>query len=113
MSTQCPACGGDGVIDVETSGWSAGDGSGGVTDDGSRYRIAWRAWPKLKKALFRVTTDDRVAVLQHVREIQIQQRGESYCEVLEDVSLDEIPDKFLEEMRRDGFEPANGVKSRA
>lgn len=115
MSATCPTCGGDGELDVggDREEWSAPGGRGGVTEDGERYRIEWHPSGVVKRALFRVSTDDRVCVLQHVRTIVVQQRGESGCTLDDTATLSDIPDPYLAKMRDDGFRPVVGVRAYA
>jgi hypothetical protein len=111
MSTTCPTCGGDGELDTadESASWTGARSSGGVTDDGERYRIEWRSSHVVKRALFRVSTDDRVCVLQHIRTIFVRQHGATRCEIDDDATLDDVPAPFLAAMEADGFQPAAGV----
>jgi hypothetical protein len=90
-------------------GFDVPPGSGAVTEDGQRYRLTWHpASGTTKTALFRVATDDRVAVLQHVRTIVLRQQGETTADVDPDVSLDDVPRTLRQLMTADGFEPREG-----
>jgi hypothetical protein len=111
MSTTCPTCGGDGELTHSTASWTGKRSSGGVSDDGERYRIEWRSSHVVKRALFRVSTDDRVCVLQHVRTIYVRQRGDTRCEIDADATLDDVPETYLERMHDDGFQPVVGVSA--
>lgn len=93
--------------------WSVGRARGGVSDDGQRYRIEWHPRDAVKRALFRVSTDDRVCILQHVRTVLLRQRGESRCELDDSATLDDVPEKFLRKMERDGYQPVVGVEAYA
>ena len=76
--------------------WSTPPAKGELTEDGQRYRLTWFPSSSTRKvALFRIVTDDRVALLQHVRTIRVRQRGESGADTDPDASLDEIPAKLL------------------
>ena len=92
----------------ETPQWSTWNAEGGVSADGKRYRIEW--WPagKIKHALFRVATDDRVAIIQHVRTIYVRQAGAaSRCELDESATVDDVPATLRAKMQADGYRPAN------
>lgn len=78
-----------------------------VAGDGERVRLRW--WPTSstrKIALFRVVTDDRHAVLQHIRKIVLQQRGQTWSQINDDVSLEDIPTALVGAIREAGFKPA-------
>jgi len=111
MSTTCPTCGGDGELTDSTASWTGSRSSGGVSDAGERYRIEWRSSHVVKRALFRVSTDDRVCVLQHIRTIFVRQHGATRCEIDDGADLDDVPETYLERMRDDGFQPVVGVSA--
>ena len=93
-----------------TPTWRCPPGRGEVSDDGERYRVTWHPSSSVTKtALFRVTTDDRVCILQHVRTLHTSQRRPSGATLDADVGLDDVPDVFLAAMEADGFQPAAGV----
>jgi hypothetical protein len=95
---------------ADTSTWRCPPGRGEVTPDGERYRITWHpSSSTTATALFRVSTDDRVCVLLHVRRVHVRQRGETRCVVDDSAGLDDVPAPFLAAMERDGFQPAAGV----
>ena len=108
MTVQCPTCGGDGEIEPEGAGWSTPPGSGELGSDGETYRLEWHPRRGVtKRALFRVATDDRVSVLQHIRTIHVRQRGgESDCQLDADATLDDVPTPLLATMRDEGYRPA-------
>ncbi|MFB6068627.1 MAG: hypothetical protein ABEJ90_01710, partial [Halobacterium sp.] len=110
LSVECPACDGSGEIDAAEASWSTPPGEGGPSADGENYRVQWHpSSGVVKRALFRVATDDRVATLQHVRTILLRQRGgESTCVVDSESTLDDVPDALLTQMRADGYRPAEG-----
>jgi hypothetical protein len=88
--------------------WRTPPAEGELSDDGERYRLTW--WPTASttmKALFRVATDDGVAVLQHVRTIRVQQRGETGGEIDADATLEDIPAGLVAAMRADALRPAD------
>jgi hypothetical protein len=90
--------------------WRCPPGRGEVSDDGRRYRITWHPSSDVTKtALFRVSTDDRVCILQHVRTLRTSQRAASGAAIDDDVGLDDVPAPFLAAMERDGYQPAAGV----
>jgi len=90
--------------------WRCPPGHGEVSDDGCRYRITWEpSHSTTKTALFRVSTDDRVCVLQHIRTVTTSQRQASAATIDDTAALDDVPDVFLAAMERDGFQPAAGV----
>jgi hypothetical protein len=109
VTVECPTCDGDGEIEPQKSGWSTPPGSGEPSADGKRYRLEWHPSSEItKRALFRVITDDRVATLQSVRTIRLQQLGPaSDCRLNEEAELEDIPDALLARMRADGFRPAD------
>jgi len=111
MSTTCPTCRGDGELTDSAASWTGSRSSGGVSDDGERYRIDWRSSHVVKRALFRVTTDDRVCVLQHIRTIFVRQRGATRCEIDDCADLNDVPEPYLARMRDDGFQPVVGVRA--
>lgn len=76
-----------------------------VTADGDRLRATWHPRRGVThKALFRVVTDDGVAVLQHIREIVTRQSGgPSGCETRTDVGLDDVPRALRATARDLGF----------
>jgi hypothetical protein len=87
--------------------WSTPPAKGELTEDGQRYRLTWFPSSSIRKvALFRIVTDDRVALLQHVRTIRVQQRGRTGGDTDPDAGLEEIPAKLLAIVRDDGVEPA-------
>lgn len=93
----------------DKNSWRTPPGKGTLTDDGERYRLTW--WPSsqtTKKALFRVSTDDGVALLRHIRTIRSQQRGQSYCDTDPDATLEDIPTVLRHEMRSRGYRPVQG-----
>jgi hypothetical protein len=108
MTVECPTCGGDGEIAAEAAGWSTPPGSGEAAADGETYRLEWHPRAGVtKRALFRVATDDRVSILQHVRTIHVRQGGgESGCQLDPDATLDDVPRPLLAAMRDDGYRPA-------
>jgi hypothetical protein len=110
MSVECPTCGGDGEIEPEGRRWSTPPASGEPGGDGETYRLEWHPRPGVtKRALFRVATDDRVSVLQHVRTIRVRQGGgPSDCRLEEDASLEDLPRPLLAAMQDDGYRPADG-----
>jgi hypothetical protein len=84
---------------------------GGVTDDGQRYSVTWYEHGVRRVALFRVATDDRVSVLQHVRSFRTSGRPEErVADVDPDVTCADLPDAALALMQLDGFEPADEVE---
>ncbi|MFB6201899.1 MAG: hypothetical protein ABEI98_07795 [Halorhabdus sp.] len=88
-------------------GWSTPPGRGQLTPDGDRYRLTWHPSSTTRKvALFRVVTDDRVAVLQHVRTVRVQQRGDSFASTDPDAEIEDIPWPLLAAMEADGVTPA-------
>ena len=111
MSTTCPTCGGDGELTDSTASWTGARSSGGVSDDGERYRIEWRSSHGVKRALFPGRTDDRVCVPQHIRTIFVRQHGATRCEIDDGADLDDVPETYLERMRDDGFQPVVGVSA--
>ena len=103
----CPSCGNS--VDVEVGdGWSTPSANGSVSQDGERYRIEWWTPTRIRKvALFRVVTDDRVSVLQHIRSIRVSQRVEERISHLDEApQLADIPREWRALMRADGFTPA-------
>jgi hypothetical protein len=110
MTVECPTCGGDGEIAAEAAGWSTPPGSGEAAADGETYRLEWHPRSGVtKRALFRVATDDRVSILQHVRTIHVRQSGgESDATLDPDATLDDVPRPLLAAMRDDGYRPAEG-----
>ena len=110
MSVECPTCGGDGEIEPQGTGWSTPPGSGELANGGETYRLEWHPRSGVtKRALFRVATDDRVSILQHVRTIHVRQGGgESDCHLDADATLDDVPAAMLAAMRDDGYRPAEG-----
>lgn len=61
---------------------------------------------KTKTALFRVRSAH--AILQHVRTTIVSQRAASRCEIDTDVTLDDVPDYVLTELRTMGCDIAAG-----
>jgi len=95
-----------------TPTWRCPPGRGEVTSDGERYRVTWHPSSDVTKtALFRVTTDDRVCVLQHIRTIFVRQHGATRCEIDDDATLDDVPEPYLQRMHDDGFQPVVGVSA--
>jgi len=78
-----------------------------VRDGGDRVRLAWWHTNDVRaRALFRVATDDGVAVLTALGAWAVSQRPVAvpdWCE-----SLDHIPDGLLLAMRGAGYTPAEG-----
>jgi hypothetical protein len=109
MSVECPTCGGDGEIEPDGTGWSTPPGSGELANGGETYRVEWHPRRGVtKRALFRVATDDRVSILQHVRTIHTRQRGgASACQLDAEATTDDVPDALLARMRADGYRPAD------
>lgn len=106
-----PDGGGD---ELEGVGWSCPPGEGEVSADGERYRITWHpSSDETKIALFRVCTDDRRCVLQHVRTLYSSLRHGSSCDLDDEADLTDVPAPFLAAMREDGFEPVVGVSAYA
>ena len=106
---ECPTCGGDGKIEPDGTAWSTPPGSGEPASNGETYRVEWHPRPSVtKRALFRVATDDRVAIIQHVRTIYVRQAGAaSRCELDESATLDDVPATLRAKMQADGYRPAN------
>ncbi|MFC6875424.1 hypothetical protein [Halobellus marinus] len=100
--------------DTGAESWRCPPGSGEVSDDGERYRIRWHpSSDETKIAMFRVATDDRRCVLQHIRTLYSSLRHGSSCELDDDVGLNDVPGPFLAAMRDDGFHPVVGVEAYA
>lgn len=90
-------------------GFSTPQLDGRVTDDGQRYNVTWYQAGTRYVALFRVVTDDRVSVLQHIRAFRTSGRPEErVADVDPDVTLADLPDAALLLMDADGFTPADG-----
>jgi len=88
--------------------WRTPPAEGSLSADGERYRLRW--WPTegvTKSALFRVITDDRIAILQHVRTVILRQKGSTETQLEPEASLKDIPNPLLAMMRGSGVEPAN------
>ncbi|MFB6256295.1 MAG: hypothetical protein ABEH58_06145 [Haloplanus sp.] len=83
-----------------------------VTEDGERIRATWHPRKGERRvALFRVITDDGVAVLQHVRRVLVYQRGdETGCYTDTDVRLSDVPDARLAVVRDLGYVPVEEVE---
>jgi hypothetical protein len=93
--------------------WSTPPGEGELSADGERYRLTWfPSSSTTKKALFRVATDDGVAVLQHVRTIHVRQRGVTGSEIDTGAVLADIPRPLVAAMRDDGVRPADAPQER-
>jgi hypothetical protein len=88
--------------------WRCPAGRGELSDDGQRYRITWHQGNATKIALFRIVTADKVCVLQHIRSLYSSVRHGASCEVDDDVELEEIPQPFLAQMEREGYQPVVG-----
>jgi len=112
MTVTCPTCGGDGEIEPHGTGWSTPPGSGEPGSSGETYRLEWHPRHGVtKRALFRVVTDDRVSVLQHVRTIHVRQSGAASDATLDaDATLDDVPRPLLAAMRDDGYRPAEAAE---
>jgi hypothetical protein len=108
MSVKCPTCGGDGELEPAGRGWATPPGSGEPGADGETYRLEWHPRGGVtKRALFRVVTDDRVSILQHIRTVHVRQRGgESDCQLDATATVDEIPPALRAAMQADGYRPA-------
>jgi hypothetical protein len=90
--------------------WRCPPGHGERSADGQRYRVTWHPSSNVAKtALFRISTTDDVAVLQHIRTVTTSQRRASAATIDDTAALDDVPDVFLAKMQRDGFQPAAGV----
>ncbi|KTG07801.1 hypothetical protein AUR64_02125 [Haloprofundus marisrubri] len=102
------------VADTELpgGGFSVPFGNGEQCHNGSGYRLTWHpARGRIKIAFFRVATDDRVALLQHIRTITISQRQASDCQLDDVVSLDDVPTELLALMKAAGYTPAEEVSA--
>ncbi|WP_256394209.1 hypothetical protein [Natronoarchaeum rubrum] len=91
-------------------GWSSPRAAGKVSPDGERCRVKW--WPAsgtTKIALFRLATDDSVAVIQHIRTIVVQQRGDTTARIDPDADLADVPDPLIDIMQAQGVKPANSA----
>lgn len=113
---ECPTCGSPFDEDHDVGeGWTTPTAEGAPSEDGQRYTISWwaRNEDKLRKnALFRVTTDDRVSVLLHVRAVRVSQRvSQRRHDLDDDATLDDIPHEWLQLMRADGYTPATEVNA--
>jgi hypothetical protein len=85
-------------------------GHGGPSSDGHRYRVVWFTDGIVNRALFRIVTDDRVCVLQHVRRVRVSQRVSDRLSELDDTAtLDAVPDGLLALMQAQGYTPAEEV----
>jgi len=82
-----------------------------VRDGGDRLRLEW--WGAngtvRYRALFRVTTDDQVAVLTALDAWAVSGRSVAVPELCD--SLDHVPDGLLWSMRGSGYTPAEEVGS--
>jgi hypothetical protein len=106
MSADVSNSGDESPPHAAADGFDVPPGAGSVTADGQRYRVTWHpASGTTKTALFRVVTDDRVAVLQHVRTVVLSQRGDTTATVDADARLDDVPRPLRQLMHADGFEP--------
>jgi hypothetical protein len=82
-----------------------------VTDDGRRVRAVWHPSQGVTRtALFRVATDEGVAVLDHVRTVRVRQLGETGSDLDADATLADVPRVRLATMRDLGFTPAEEVR---
>ena len=78
-----------------------------VTDDGQRVRAVWRPTRGVKRtALFRVATDDGVALLDHVRVVYSRRGTELSSDLDDGATLDDVPRSTLAIIRDLGFTPA-------
>jgi hypothetical protein len=78
-----------------------------VSDDGERVRAVWHPTRgRTFTALFRVATDDGVAVLQHVRRLTHGTDTGVGCQLDASVGLDDVPRCRLATMRDLGLTPA-------
>jgi hypothetical protein len=78
-----------------------------VSDDGERVRAVWHPTRgRTFTALFRVATDDGVAVLQHVRRLTHGVEAGASCRIDDTVGLDDVPRCRLATMRDLGLTPA-------
>lgn len=93
----------------DTEVWRCPRGRGERSDDGHRYRVTWKRGKATKVALFRLATDDDVAVLQHIRTVVTSQRGRSGTSLDDDPDLADVPKPFRAAMRADGVEPSEEV----
>ena len=90
--------------------WRCPPGRGEISDDGHRYRVTWEpSHSTTKTALFRVSTDDRVCVLQHIRTVTTSQRRPSAATIDDTAALDDVPEvdpdpKLANVMRPDEVE---------
>jgi hypothetical protein len=111
-TVECPTCGGEGEIEPDGTGWSTPPGSGEAASDGETYRLEWHPRRGVtKRALFRVVTDDRVSVLQHVRTIHTRRGGAaSGCHLNPDAELADVPRPLLATMKADGYRPADSAE---
>jgi len=81
-----------------------------VSDDGRRVRAVWHPSQGVTRtALFRVATDDRVAILEHVREVRVRQLDETTSDLDDAATLGDVPRVRLAALRDLGFTPAAEV----
>lgn len=79
-----------------------------ITEDGKRVRAKWVPIKgTVRTAMFRIVTDDGVAVLQHIREVRHPDGpGAVHSSVDPDASLADVPRCRRAGMRELGLKPA-------
>ncbi|WP_097010214.1 hypothetical protein [Natronoarchaeum philippinense] len=88
--------------------WSISRTAGDVTLDGERCRVEWTEGTGIRrKALFRVASGYSLAVLQHIRTVVVQQRGDTRARLNPDARLEEVPAPLIGIMRSQGLRPVN------